>query len=445
MIVCLPLLLCASADSSCIEIPFNHRQIVIDGDPAEWKTFYKAEFSDTLQKLHNAPGRMLMTFYDETYDYSKTWLPLSRNNVEVWICWDLLNLYFLFQVSDEHLFAQMQNLGKYPDIHLNDGIEIYIDTKSDSKNLMDINDYQFAVDINGRSIVFRGDRDLIESDTMAAPKESGQNVYFEYKTKFHGTLNDTSADSSYIIEMAIPFAAIGLKPTTGIIMHLDLCNNDMDYSLDGVTTYEEKAKRYWPFNWTGLSDFGYPETWVPVRLTGSPGWLDNFSGTKARNWFMVYLLSLAGSVLVILMLIIRMRRIRKMPAKQEMPASKVLFVDRQKPQDRPNLTPNQELLKKASEFIILKSGENINSEMLAREIGISIRKLQRITHEEISATPTNFIYMVKLNLAAEFLKNKEGNVSETAYEFGFSDPGYFSKLFKKHFGLSPVEYLEREG
>ena len=230
-----------------------------------------------------------------------------------------------------------------------------------------------------------------------------------------------------------------------MILFLDLGNNDMDYPLDGVTTYEGKALRYWPFNWTGISDFGYPETWVPIRLSGSPGWLDNFSGTKARRWFMVYLLSLAGSVLVILLLIFRMRRVKKMPAKKEMPASKVVFVDRQKTQDRPNLTPNQELLKKASEFITLNSGENINSEMLARELGVSIRKLQRITQEEISATPTNFVYMVKLNLAAEFLRNKEGNVSETAYEFGFSDPGYFSKLFKKHFGLSPVEYLEREG
>jgi len=69
--------------------------------------------------------------------------------------------------------------------------------------------------------------------------------------------------------------------------------------------------------------------------------------------------------------------------------------------------------------------------------------LQRITKEEIDTTPTNFIYLVKLNLAAEYLKNHLGNVSETAYEFGFSDPGYFSKLFKKHFGISPLDYQEK--
>jgi AraC-like DNA-binding protein len=138
-----------------------------------------------------------------------------------------------------------------------------------------------------------------------------------------------------------------------------------------------------------------------------------------------------------------MRKIRKMPAKQEMPASKVIFVEKQTASAPSGMTANQELLRKASEYINAKARDNINSELLARELGVSIRKLQRITSEEISATPTNFIYMVKLNLAAEYLKNKKGNVSETAYEFGFSDPGYFSKLFKKHFGLSPVEYLEK--
>jgi len=444
--LCLPVMAYASTqlDSTIIEIPFSHNPITIDGVTDEWTTFYKTEFSDTLQKLSYAPGRTMMAFYDETYDYTLTWGPLSRNNVEVWICWDVLNLYFLFQVGDQHLYAQMADLGKYSDIHLNDGIEIYIDSKADSKKMMDINDYQFTVDVGGRSIVFRGDRDLIESDTMVAPKESGQNVYFEYETAYSGSLNDTLTDNYFVIEVAIPFAAIGLKPETGMHLLLDIGNNDMDYSLDGVNSYDEKAKRYWPFNWTGISDFGYPETWVPVRLTGSPNWMDNFSGNKARRWFTVYLMSLLVSMLIIFLLIFRMRRIRKMPLKQEMASSKVLFVEKQEISTSSDMTANEEMLKKASEFITENAGENINSEMLARELGVSIRKLQRITHEEISSTPTNFIYMVKLNLASDFLKFKKGNVSETAYEFGFSDPGYFSKLFKKHFGLSPVEFLEKQ-
>jgi len=32
------------------------------------------------------------------------------------------------------------------------------------------------------------------------------------------------------------------------------------------------------------------------------------------------------------------------------------------------------------------------------------------------------------------------SVSTIAYELGFQDPAYFSRLFKRHMGLTPKEY-----
>lgn len=52
----------------------------------------------------------------------------------------------------------------------------------------------------------------------------------------------------------------------------------------------------------------------------------------------------------------------------------------------------------------------------------------------------DYIRKRRLNKACSLLK--EGyNVSETAYHTGFADPNYFSKAFKKEFGVSPTEYL----
>jgi AraC-like DNA-binding protein len=104
---------------------------------------------------------------------------------------------------------------------------------------------------------------------------------------------------------------------------------------------------------------------------------------------------------------------------------------------------NRNLLQKATDFIAANRTQSLNSEEVARNLGISLRKLQRITKEEMQCTPTSFIYIVKLNLAAEYLKGRKGNISETAYNFGFSDPSYFSKIFKKHFGVSPADYLDK--
>jgi AraC-like DNA-binding protein len=42
--------------------------------------------------------------------------------------------------------------------------------------------------------------------------------------------------------------------------------------------------------------------------------------------------------------------------------------------------------------------------------------------------------------ACELLK-EGNNVSETAYRTGFSDPNYFSKVFRKTYGMSPSDYI----
>ncbi len=52
----------------------------------------------------------------------------------------------------------------------------------------------------------------------------------------------------------------------------------------------------------------------------------------------------------------------------------------------------------------------------------------------------DYIKKRRFDLACKLLK--EGyNVSETAYKTGFADPNYFSKAFKKEFGLTPSEFI----
>lgn len=433
----------AFAAGQGIPIPFTRSVISIDGQFEDWDKSYNTAFSDTLSHLQNAPGRQMMAFFDTHYDYDKVWPPLSKNVVEVMICWNLTNLYFAFKVDDRHLFAQIEPVGKIPYIHMNDGVEIYLDAKADSDAKMDINDYQFVIDVAGNSLVFRGDRELMEKDTIVTPKATGQNIYFEYAAIYKGSLSDSSEDKGYQVEVAIPFAAVGLKPFTGMKMRLDIGCNDIDYPLDDALTYDEKSKRYWAFNWIGISDFGYPETWLEVQLAGAPGWLDKISGTEMRRWLTFYITALVLTLIIIASLIFRLRKIRRLPTRQEIPEPKIILIEKQEADSKQGLSANEILLKKAADFITNNYSENIHSEKLAHEIGVTIRKLQRVTQEELQTTPTNFIYLIKLNLATDFLKSRKGNISETAYEFGFSDPGYFSKLFKRHFGLTPNEYLDQ--
>ncbi len=74
---------------------------------------------------------------------------------------------------------------------------------------------------------------------------------------------------------------------------------------------------------------------------------------------------------------------------------------------------------------------------LCRAVNLShtqvFRKLKAITGEN----PTLYIRKMRLQKALTLLKTTELNISEIAYETGFSDPNYFSRAFNEEFGVTP--------
>ncbi len=62
------------------------------------------------------------------------------------------------------------------------------------------------------------------------------------------------------------------------------------------------------------------------------------------------------------------------------------------------------------------------------------RKLKTLTNK----TPSQFVRSIRLQKALELLQTSELNVSEVAYQVGFSDPNYFSRTFLKEFGYPPT-------
>ncbi|NER85128.1 MAG: AraC family transcriptional regulator, partial [Leptolyngbya sp. SIO1D8] len=55
-------------------------------------------------------------------------------------------------------------------------------------------------------------------------------------------------------------------------------------------------------------------------------------------------------------------------------------------------------------------------------------------------TALQMIFDFKLNNAKALLTQTSLTVSEIAYESGFENPHYFSSFFKRHIGLTPLEF-----
>ena len=115
--------------------------------------------------------------------------------------------------------------------------------------------------------------------------------------------------------------------------------------------------------------------------------------------------------------------------------------------EQPELKGNDELLMERIMKVLNKnlSNSDFNVDMLTQEVGISRAQLHRKMKDLTGISTSEFIRNIRLEQAARLLKEQKVNITQVAYAVGFSNLAHFSTVFRKHFGVSPSEYAEREG
>lgn len=82
---------------------------------------------------------------------------------------------------------------------------------------------------------------------------------------------------------------------------------------------------------------------------------------------------------------------------------------------------------------------------LAEIAGITPQHLCRIFRQTMNMRPNEYLTQQRMQAAKTLLQRNEMSVAQVAASCGFPDAGYFSTVFKKHEGLSPVEYKKHIG
>ena len=77
---------------------------------------------------------------------------------------------------------------------------------------------------------------------------------------------------------------------------------------------------------------------------------------------------------------------------------------------------------------------------LSREMTLSDSQLHRKLKALTGYSAGKMIRMIRLNNAKNLLRNQSTTIAAIAYESGFNDPDYLSKVFKREFGMTPTEY-----
>jgi len=80
---------------------------------------------------------------------------------------------------------------------------------------------------------------------------------------------------------------------------------------------------------------------------------------------------------------------------------------------------------------------------LAQIAGVNSNKLQEGFQKIYGKTVNEYIRDVRLTRSLQLLSSGKKNVSEVVYELGLSSRSYFSKIFKKKYGVSPRKVISR--
>ncbi len=104
---------------------------------------------------------------------------------------------------------------------------------------------------------------------------------------------------------------------------------------------------------------------------------------------------------------------------------------------------DQKFLRKALQHI----EKNLdNTEFNVNDFASVMCISRSLLHKKLTAltdqSATDFINTIRLKKARELILSGSYNISEVAYTVGYNDPKYFSRLFKKHFNVSPSEYIK---
>lgn len=84
--------------------------------------------------------------------------------------------------------------------------------------------------------------------------------------------------------------------------------------------------------------------------------------------------------------------------------------------------------------------ESISLEDLSSYVHLNRSYLSSLFKKETGENIYDYLQRFRLEKAKELLVSQRGSIQQIASQVGISDPAYFSKLFKKHVGQTPMEY-----
>ncbi len=381
-------------DAVSVAIPFTTRHISINGDLSDWDSASTIEFS-----AHHGRGE-------------------RDNSAVVKLLWDHDKLYVAFVVHDTELRGRHVSDDEH--IWEDDAVEVFLDTKNDAEEVLMLSDEEFVrrggrYEDGERKFMAPDDYHIVVNGrgTLATLRGSGLDYHdgsweadILRAVSFTGTPTDAAnIDTQYVVEMAIPWRALDVRPRSGLVLGADFGVEDVD--ADG---------RY-AFDWCDAGPFTRPDTWGDIVLAGGDEQRrGNWPATLV--WAAITSAALAGAL--------GLWRIRRNRADAAWPQGS---------------GRGAEMTERIEDCIARNySSATLSPSIAARQLGISKRYLNMVLRQEGRPTFGNMLVRERVLRAAQLLRETDLSLAEIASSAGFRSQSAFSTMFGARTGLSPSAY-----
>ncbi len=102
-------------------------------------------------------------------------------------------------------------------------------------------------------------------------------------------------------------------------------------------------------------------------------------------------------------------------------------------------------VRESLQLIETKYDQNLSLEEICREIAVSKNYFSYLFKRETGMNLWNYLTTVRLQHAKQLLEETELKSYEIAFQVGYDNPSYFSKIFRKYENMTPNEYRESQG
>ena len=100
-------------------------------------------------------------------------------------------------------------------------------------------------------------------------------------------------------------------------------------------------------------------------------------------------------------------------------------------------------IQKTVAYIDANLAGDLSLHTLASLQNLNASYLSTLFHKETGKTVTDYVTARRMDTAGKLLRTTLLQVQTIAQHCGINDSNYFSKLFKKHYGITPLQFRER--